>query len=246
MATEWTIPAARHKSKRDFLCPLSQAAQDVLAKLPVKGRKGWIFTTDGNTPISGFSKGKRAFDEDVLAELRKADPNAKLERWTTHDLRRTARSLMSRAGCDVDHAERALGHVVGGVRGVYDRHEFKAEKARVFEALAAQVERILNPQSQRGATQALRRAQVSATSSTASRQPSVSRGQGVGARLASEGSVPGIDGSSNSKEHDATDAEKHLEPIAQKEAHGARNQASRLRGTRESDARGRYAPSPGP
>ena len=143
--SEWTIPAARHKSKRDFLCPLSQAALDVLSTLPAKGRKGWVFTNDGDTPISGFSKSKRAFDEEVLAELRKADPDAKLERWTTHDLRRTARSLMSRAGCDVDHSERALGHVVGGVRGVYDRHEFKAEKARVFEALATQVECILNP-----------------------------------------------------------------------------------------------------
>jgi integrase len=143
---EWTIPAARHKSKRDFLCPLSRAARDILAKLPVVGRKGCIFTTDGNTTISGFSKWKAAFDADVLAELRKFDRAAKLERWTTHDLRRTARSLMSRAGCNPDHAERALGHVVGGVRGVYDRHEFKAEKAHVFEVLAAQVERILNPQ----------------------------------------------------------------------------------------------------
>jgi integrase len=143
--TEWTIPAARHKSKRDFLCPLSQAARDVLTDLPVKGRKGWVFTTDGDTPISGFSKSKRAFDKAVLAELHKVDNKAKLERWTTHDLRRTARSLMSRAGCLPDHAERALGHVVGGVRGVYDRHEFKAEKAKVFEVLATQVERILNP-----------------------------------------------------------------------------------------------------
>jgi hypothetical protein len=32
------------------------------------------------------------------------------------------------------------------VRGLYDRHEFKAEKIAVFGALAAQVERILNPQ----------------------------------------------------------------------------------------------------
>ena len=142
---EWTIPAARHKSKRDFLCPLSQSAQAVLAKLPTKGRQGWIFTTDGATPIAGFSKAKRAFDTVMLAELQKIDLDAKLERCTTHDLRRTARSLMSRAGCDVDHAERALGHVVGGVRGVYDRHEFKAEKARVFDALAAQVERIVGP-----------------------------------------------------------------------------------------------------
>jgi integrase len=143
---EWTIPAARHKSKRDFLCPLSRAAQDVLAKLLVEGRNGWVFTTDGNRPILGNSKWKRSFEKEVLAELRKADPKVSVERWTHHDLRRTARSLMSRAGCNPDHAERALGHVVGGARGVYDRHEFKAEKARVFEALATQVERILNPQ----------------------------------------------------------------------------------------------------
>ena len=140
--TDWTIPAARHKSKRDFLCPLSQRAQSVLAKLSVKGRSGWVFTTDGDTPISGFSKSKRAFDDAAIAELRKDDPDAKMERWTTHDLRRTARSLMSRAGCDPDHAERALGHVVGGVRGVYDRHEFKLEKVRVFETLSDEVARI--------------------------------------------------------------------------------------------------------
>jgi hypothetical protein len=50
---------------------------------------------------------------------------------------------MSRAGCDVDHAERALGHLVGGVRGVYDRHAFKVEKARVFEALGEAISAIV-------------------------------------------------------------------------------------------------------
>jgi len=43
---------------------------------------------------------------------------------------------MSRAGVPSDHAERCLGHVIGGVRGVYDRHEYHAEKASAFEALA--------------------------------------------------------------------------------------------------------------
>ena len=52
---------------------------------------------------------------------------------------------MSRAGVKSDHAERCLGHVIGGVRGIYDRHEFHAEKLRAFEALAAQIERILHP-----------------------------------------------------------------------------------------------------
>jgi hypothetical protein len=36
---------------------------------------------------------------------------------------------MSRAKVPADHAERCLGHVVGGVRGVYDRHEYLNEKA---------------------------------------------------------------------------------------------------------------------
>ncbi len=116
-------------------------------KLPVIGRKGWIFTTDGEHPIGGFSKFKRQFDARVCAQMREHDPDAKpLPRWTNHDLRRTARSLMSRAGVSPDHAERALGHVIGGVRGTYDRHEFKAEKAQAFEALALQIARILNPQ----------------------------------------------------------------------------------------------------
>jgi hypothetical protein len=52
---------------------------------------------------------------------------------------------MSRAGANSDHAERALGHVIRGVRGIYDRHEFFEEKKFVFEALAVQIDRIINP-----------------------------------------------------------------------------------------------------
>jgi hypothetical protein len=54
---------------------------------------------------------------------------------------------MSRAGVAPDHAERALGHVIPGIRGTYDLHEFRDEKRRALDALAAQVERIVNPQS---------------------------------------------------------------------------------------------------
>jgi integrase len=142
---DWTIPGARYKTKLDHVIPLSQAARDLLAKIPrIKGVE-YIFTTD-STPISGFSKFKEEFDKTVTAELRKQDPKAKpLPRWTLHDLRRTGRSLMSRAGIDADHAERCLGHVIGGVRGTYDRHAYYDEKKQAFEALAAQIDRILNP-----------------------------------------------------------------------------------------------------
>ena len=55
---------------------------------------------------------------------------------------------MSRAGIDANHAERCLGHVIGGVRGTYDRHAYYDEKKAAFEALAAQIDRIINPQEQ--------------------------------------------------------------------------------------------------
>ena len=68
-----------------------------------------------------------------------------MPQWGLHDLRRTARSLMSRAGVRPDIAERTLGHVMGGVEGIYDRHQFNEEKARALTALAALIERIVNP-----------------------------------------------------------------------------------------------------
>ena len=82
----------------------------------------------------------------MLTALREQDPEAKpLPNWTLHDLRRTARSLMSRAGVNTDIAERCLGHVIRGVRGVYDRHAYYDEKKHAFKELAALVERIVNP-----------------------------------------------------------------------------------------------------
>jgi integrase len=134
--TDWTLPAARNKTKVDLLRPLSPSA---LAVLPAKVGPFVFSTDDGATPISGFSKLKIAFDRAVTAE---AQP---LPNWTLHDLRRTARSLMSRAKVPTDHAERVLGHVIGGVRETYDRHDFHDEKREALAQLAGLVELILNP-----------------------------------------------------------------------------------------------------
>jgi integrase len=141
---DWLILQERYKTGLELVIPLSAAAQAVLAAVPKTGKSGLVFTTDGKRPIGGFSKFKRAFDGKVLAELRTHSPDAELPRWTLHDLRRTARSLMSRAGVPSDHAERCLGHVLPGIRGTYDRHEYLNEKRHAFAALAASIERIVN------------------------------------------------------------------------------------------------------
>lgn len=98
----------------------------------------------GKKPFSGFSKAKAVLDRQI-SKIRKAAGRGKMTRWTLHDLRRTGRTLMSRAGIADDHAERAMGHVIAGVRGTYDRYEYLEEKRKAFEALAGLVGLILNP-----------------------------------------------------------------------------------------------------
>jgi integrase len=131
---DWMIPAGRYKTKGDVVLPLSAAARALLDGLPQIDKCPYFFTTDGKRAIAGFSKAKKDFDK-----------ACGVTGWTLHDLRRTARSLMSRAGIAADIAERCMGHVIPGVRGVYDRHKYRDEMLQAFEALAAQIDRIINP-----------------------------------------------------------------------------------------------------
>jgi integrase len=141
---DWIIPAERMKGNREHVVPLSPAARSIIDGMPKLGP--YVFTTSGRGPIKGFGKFKAKFDAAVLALLRKQDPEAKpLPNWWLHDLRRTARSLLSRAGVNADIAERCLAHTIGGVRGTYDRHAYHAEKKHAFEALAGQIGRIIAP-----------------------------------------------------------------------------------------------------
>lgn len=143
----WVIPGSRYKNKLDHVIPLSEQARALIGEKPegFKGNAWFVFsTTAGAKPFSGFSKAKKLLDA-AIAKIRKAEDRPKMARWTLHDLRRTARTLMSRAGVSEDHAERALGHVIGGVRGTYDRYEYLDEKRQAFAALAGVVALILDP-----------------------------------------------------------------------------------------------------
>ena len=133
---DWIIPGERYKTGKPHLVPLCARARCLLEWLPKREDCQWVFSTDGQTPISGFSKLKGAFDK-----------RCGLSDWRLHDLRRTARTLLSRAGIPSDIAERCLGHAIGGVRAHYDCWQYRDAKAAAFEALASLLDRILNPQS---------------------------------------------------------------------------------------------------
>jgi integrase len=129
----WLLPAARNKVKVDLMRPLSKAAQDVLAAQPKIDGCPYVFTY-GSRPLAAFSQCKDVFDA-----------ASGVTGFTLHDLRRTARTLMSRAGVNSDHAEQCLGHLLSGVRKTYNRDNFKPQKKFAFDALAGLVERIVHP-----------------------------------------------------------------------------------------------------
>lgn len=140
----WKIPKARYKTKLDHVIPLSGAARELIGKTPKK--PCFIFsTTNGEKAFSGFSKAKRELDK-AIAEIREREGRPPMPPFTLHDLRRSARTLMSRAKVPTDHAERAMGHIMGAMRKNYDCFGYLDEKRAAFEALAGLVALILDPQ----------------------------------------------------------------------------------------------------
>jgi integrase len=132
-ADVWTIPQADRQKGRGGSLRLSRMAVEVIRSLP-RLTGDYVFTgRHAGKPIAGYSKLKAKFDRDAGITMG----------WTIHDLRRTARSLMSRAGVSSDHAERVLGHAIGGVEGTYDRHAYTNEKAEALAKLAALIESIV-------------------------------------------------------------------------------------------------------
>ncbi|MCH2240060.1 MAG: integrase family protein [Blastomonas sp.] len=130
----WTLPTEDREKGNPGALKLPALALEVMQGIsPVKDNP-FVFAGRGKVAMAMSDKLKKDFDE-----------AAGLADWTLHDLRRTARSLMSRAGVRPDHSERVLGHVIAGVEGVYDRHSYSKEKGEALEALAGLVALILDP-----------------------------------------------------------------------------------------------------
>jgi integrase len=131
----WTIPTeAREKANAGSLT-LPQVVQDVVEAQPRLEDNPYVFAGRGGAALNSFSQCKAALDKLLPG----------MEPWTLHDLRRTAKSLMARAGVLPHISERVLGHAIAGVEGVYDRHSYDSEKADALQRLADLVDRIVNP-----------------------------------------------------------------------------------------------------
>ena len=98
---------------------LPDAAVAIIRKQPRMGGLSYMFLPDAARVRSADSAKPRRRSTPAFADM---------PAWVLHDLRRTARSLMARASVRPDIAERVLGHAIPGVRGIYDRHSYRAKR----------------------------------------------------------------------------------------------------------------------
>jgi integrase len=127
----WTLPASRTKNKIKHEIPLPPPAREILAGLPRISEL--VFTTTGTTPVSGFAPVKRRLDAAISPPL---------PAWVLHDLRRSLASGMARLGVRLEVVEKILNHTGGsfaGVAGVYQRHDYAAEKRSALELWARHI-----------------------------------------------------------------------------------------------------------
>jgi integrase len=133
---EWTIATEKREKASAGSLRLPPMALAILAGLPRIAGNPYVFASVERKHFNSWSQRKQELDEKL----------GEISPWVIHDLRRTARSLMSRAKVRPDIAERVLGHAIPGAQGTYDRHQWRDEKADALQQLADLIERILHPE----------------------------------------------------------------------------------------------------
>jgi integrase len=120
-----TLPPERRKTgKHDtepFVITLHPAALAAIERQPVLEGSPFVFW--GRRDKTPFD-----FQHSVMTRVKPIVPD-----WRFHDLRRYMRSGLAALGISQAVAEQCLGHIAGGLIGVYDQHSYAAEKAAAWQ-----------------------------------------------------------------------------------------------------------------
>jgi integrase len=149
----WTLPAARAKNGREHLIPLSSLALQILAEAP-PNEAGYLFPSS----LTGLPYRGQSIDHATRylfaprptragrsAPRQPASPPLAglMERFTPHDLRRTAATRMRELGISRGDVKMVLNHVETDVTARYDRYDGLAEKRRALDLWAKRLEQII-------------------------------------------------------------------------------------------------------
>lgn len=130
----WELPPERTKNRKPHMVPLSLHAVAILKAIrpdqgdeePIANYSSWVFPGLAGKPLC----------DSTLNEALKSNEWFGLTRFTVHDLRRTASTILHEQGWNTDVIEKALNHTMPGVRGVYNRAEYLDQRREMLQAWA--------------------------------------------------------------------------------------------------------------
>lgn len=145
----WSLPGDRVKNGKPHWVHLAPPAVSIIEALPrvCNEKSDLIFTTSGETPVSGFSRAKGRLDR-AMAKIAKTDADdadtkpEKKAPFVIHDLRRTFARGCQRLGYPPEIIERLLGHITdteSGLKGVYQTYGFETERVEATDRWAQRV-----------------------------------------------------------------------------------------------------------
>lgn len=147
----WVVPGSRTKSGRPNFVPLTPRLlgwlrQAQTLRTQPQDEKGRPLPFPANALVFDITRHAMTRGMARLVEKLGTD-EAPFAAASPHDLRRTARTLLSRErlGVSYDDAERLLSHATGSsLSRVYDRHDYMPQKRRALLALESEIDRIIS------------------------------------------------------------------------------------------------------
>ncbi|MDS1786473.1 tyrosine-type recombinase/integrase [Vibrio parahaemolyticus] len=139
----WTIPKERMKRRNPHLVFLSRQAMDILIALKTfAGGSDYILPSryDADAPMSSATM-NRVMDLTYKAAQKEGQS---LSKFGPHDLRRTSSTLLHEAGYNTDWIEKCLAHEQKGVRAVYNKAEYREQRASMLQDWADMIDEWVN------------------------------------------------------------------------------------------------------
>lgn len=134
---EWHIPAEHSKTGKPHIVFLSRQSVALFEELQVLAGGSELVMPGRGSLTKPFAH--NAINTALKVALRGQDIPA----FTVHDLRRTASTLLHENGWASDVVEKALNHTIGGVRGVYNRAEYAAQRREMLQFWADFIEQLM-------------------------------------------------------------------------------------------------------
>jgi integrase len=139
----FTIPAARSKNGVTHDVPMSGPMIELLKARPRLKDVRFVFSQGRDNAPNGFGRMKAALDAAACEPAAAGKPALPpLAPWTLHDLRRTLATGLQEMGVALPVTEAVLNHISGsrsGIVGIYQRHNYAAEKRHALSAWATRV-----------------------------------------------------------------------------------------------------------